>query len=79
MRTMIETAERAVGHHKNAVRPLLYDVDATSRALCVSERRVWELLAAAELESTHIGRKRMIFAASIEAYVDRLPRVRAAA
>jgi excisionase family DNA binding protein len=52
--------------------PLLYKPEGAAAELGVGRTKVYELIAAGELESITIGRARRIPADSIRAYVERL-------
>lgn len=54
--------------------PLLYDVPEACRMLDCGRSTLYELMAAGELESVRLGRRRLIPHAAIVALVDRLPR-----
>lgn len=51
---------------------LLYDKPAAAQQLSVSERKVAELIAAGEIASVLIGRRRLVPHDALEAYVARL-------
>lgn len=59
--------------HRRTVDPLLYPVPDVAEALGkISNRHVYKLMDTGELESITIGRRRMVVAESMRAYVDRL-------
>jgi excisionase family DNA binding protein len=58
---------------------LLFRPEEGAQILGVSRARLFELLAAGQIESVKIGRSRRIPRAALEAYVDRLRREQAAA
>lgn len=51
---------------------LLLNPEDAAEALAVSRSRLYELLAAGEIDSVQIGRSRRIPAEALAAYVDRL-------
>jgi excisionase family DNA binding protein len=52
--------------------PLLFTVERTAERLEIGRTKVYELIAAGELESITIGRARRVIPDSIDAYVKRL-------
>ncbi|GAA4618414.1 hypothetical protein GCM10023195_82750 [Actinoallomurus liliacearum] len=52
--------------------PLLYTLPEAAALLRISRTKLYELLAANEIESVYIGRSRKIPAAALDAYVNRL-------
>jgi excisionase family DNA binding protein len=50
---------------------LLHNIEAVKAELGCGRNRVYELLAAHELDSVKIGRKRMVTDASLRAYISR--------
>jgi excisionase family DNA binding protein len=53
------------------VPPLLVSVRSAARILAVGRTTVYELIAAGELETIHIGRSRRVPMAELEAFVQR--------
>jgi excisionase family DNA binding protein len=53
---------------------LLDVASAQARLGGIARSKLFELLAAGEIESTRLGRRRLIFADSLDAYVTRLRR-----
>jgi excisionase family DNA binding protein len=51
---------------------LLWDIPEAGDVLRVGRTTVYELIARGELDAVHIGRRRLITASSVEAYVARL-------
>jgi excisionase family DNA binding protein len=52
--------------------PLLWSIPETCGVLRLGRSKVYELLAEGELEVVHIGRRALVTAASVEAFVERL-------
>lgn len=50
----------------------LYSSEEAAKALSLSRTKVWELMKTGELENTKIGKRRLIFADSLDRYVERL-------
>ena len=50
----------------------MYRIPEATEALGISRSRLYELLAAGQIESVHVGRTRLIPAEALEEYVDRL-------
>ncbi len=53
------------------VPPLLVSVRSAARILAVGRTTVYELIAAGELETIHIGRSRRVPIAALQAFVQR--------
>jgi excisionase family DNA binding protein len=56
------------------VRPVLHSVPEAAGALGIGRSLLYELLAAGEIASVSIGRRRLIPADALAAYVERLRR-----
>jgi excisionase family DNA binding protein len=54
------------------VQKLAYGVDEAFRQLSIGRTQGYELLRSGEIESVKIGRRRLVPAASLNAYLDRL-------
>ncbi len=54
--------------------PLLHRIEEGARALRISRSRMFELIAAGEIETVLIGRSRRVPAQALEEYVARLRR-----
>lgn len=52
--------------------PLLVSTSRSRQLLDIGNTKVWELIAAGELETVSIGRKRLVTYSSLRAYVERL-------
>ncbi len=52
--------------------PLLYRPEAAGAALGIGRSKIFELIAAGQLETVQIGRSRRVPAQALEAYVARL-------
>jgi len=52
--------------------PLLVDLDAAAASLSLSRRSVQKLIYDGRLPSVQVGRRRLITAADLDAFVDRL-------
>ncbi len=52
--------------------PLLYKPEPAAEALGIGRSKLFELIAAGEIETVQIGRSRRIPRAALEAYVQRL-------
>lgn len=52
--------------------PLLYKPEAAAAALGIGRSKVFELIAAGQIETVQIGRSRRVPAQALVAYVDRL-------
>jgi len=50
---------------------MAYTVQETAKALGVSADLIYDLIARGELTSVRAGRRRLIMAASLEAWIDR--------
>jgi excisionase family DNA binding protein len=63
-------ASNAVGESRSVVTPpLLVSVQSAARILAVGSTTVYELIAAGELESIHIGKSRRVPLAALQAFV----------
>jgi len=55
--------------------PLLWSIEATASALSVDRQTVVRMLAKRQLTERRIGRRRLVTAASVEAFVGAEPKV----
>ncbi len=53
----------------DALRPLLLPVTETARLLATSRSKIYEMIAAGQLESVKLGRRRLIPREAVEEYV----------
>jgi hypothetical protein len=60
-------------------KPLLISVNRGRRRLDLGHTKTWALIASGEIETVHVGRKRLIVVSSLEAFVARLRAERARA
>lgn len=68
-----ETSTRVPTSAESGLEPRrLLGVDAVAHTLSITRREVYKRLAAGDLESVKIGRRRLILAASLDDYITRL-------
>lgn len=63
----MDTSEQA----QKAEKPLAFDKDAAAREIGVSRRTIERLIANGELESTRVGRRRLISTATLTKFLKR--------
>jgi len=52
--------------------PLLLPITPAANHIAVGRSTLYELIAAGEIESVHIGRRHLVVRSSLDAYVERL-------
>ncbi|TVQ64408.1 MAG: DNA-binding protein [Phycisphaerales bacterium] len=62
----VEQSHRSISYNG----PQLLNVEAVARTLSIGERQVWRLMATGELPTVSIGRRRLVTATDVQAFIE---------